>query len=218
MRIISKFHDYYDCIQRTGQDQSLLYLRNPSEIIKEDYGGINWWAGQRDYSFHKFTIGFCGRVYRGVRVAIDEFSSHRPAHITFCYSEDSIFNFLSENLKEKELVKYTEGEKKWRHSHRTDIIDYFSNTHTDNDLLHHFSYASPIWTRERVGNEMVITLNGQLKKFEFFRVLDPFQAFQELSMYLGGLAVPDKPLPKIDDKTMAEIKGFDKYSFRKDKS
>jgi len=65
---------------------------------------------------------------------------------------------------------------------------------------------------------MVLTLNGELKKFEFFRVLDPFQTFQELYMYLGGLAVPDKPLPKLDDKTMAEIKGFNKYSFRKDKS
>jgi len=29
MRIISNFHDYYDCGQRYGQDLSLIYLRNP---------------------------------------------------------------------------------------------------------------------------------------------------------------------------------------------
>jgi hypothetical protein len=32
------------------------------------------------------------------------------------------------------------------------------------------------------------------------------------------MAFPNKPIPKIDDKTMAEIKGFDKFSFRKDKA
>ena len=35
-------------------------------------------------------------------------------------------------------------------------------------------------------------------------------------MFISNLAVPLKPIPKIDDKTMAEIKGFDKWSFRKE--
>jgi hypothetical protein len=29
------------------------------------------------------------------------------------------------------------------------------------------------------------------------------------------MASPEKPIPKIDDKTMAQAKGFDKFSFRK---
>lgn len=31
MRIISKFHDYYDCIQSHGIDKSLVYLRQPKD-------------------------------------------------------------------------------------------------------------------------------------------------------------------------------------------
>lgn len=220
MRIISDFHDFYDCIQRTGQDQTLVYLRKPRIITTEDYGGFNWWVGPRGYAFSKFKIGFCGKIYRGIRVAINEFSIN--SKILFCYSEDSIYKFLSENLNDKKLAKYTEGEKRWSGSHQKDTISYFeknpTNIQSDNDLIHHFSYESPLFTQERICNESVLTLNGQLKKFEFFRVLDPFQAFQELSSYLGSLAVPLREPPTLDDKIKAELHGFDKYSFRKDKS
>ena len=64
----------------------------------------------------------------------------------------------------------------------------------------------------------IITLNCNLKLYEFYRLFDAKQAYQELSMYLGGLASPEKDIPFIDDKTMAEAKGFDKFSFRKDKT
>jgi hypothetical protein len=32
MRIISDFHDYYDAVQATGQDQTLVCLRKPEEV------------------------------------------------------------------------------------------------------------------------------------------------------------------------------------------
>ena len=43
-------------------------------------------------------------------------------------------------------------------------------------------------------------------------------SFQELFQWHSNLASPEKEIPYIDDKTMAEAKGFNKYSFRKDKS
>jgi hypothetical protein len=59
--------------------------------------------------------------------------------------------------------------------------------------------------------------NACLKDLEFFRIVDPYTAFQEIAMFLGGLAVPLKPIPHVDDKTMVEAKGFDKkWSFRKE--
>ena len=60
--------------------------------------------------------------------------------------------------------------------------------------------------------------NGCLKNWEFFRVKDPYTAFMEIAMFLGGIAVPQKPIPVPPDKDMVEIKGFDKHSFRKDPS
>lgn len=36
-------------------------------------------------------------------------------------------------------------------------------------------------------------------------------------MWHNNLAMPEKPIPKIDDTTVLETKGFDKFSFRKGK-
>ena len=49
-------------------------------------------------------------------------------------------------------------------------------------------------------------------------MVDPYQAFQEINMWMSNQAMPEKVIPEIDNKTMIEIKGFDKFSFRKDKS
>lgn len=63
-----------------------------------------------------------------------------------------------------------------------------------------------------------ITYNAELKPYEFYRVHDAYQTYQQVRMWLANQAVPMKPIPVPDDKTMAEIKGFDKHSFRKDPS
>lgn len=47
--------------------------------------------------------------------------------------------------------------------------------------------------------------------------IKPIDARNIIVQYFAQ-AKPEKPLPKISDEVMAEIKGFDKFSFRKDKS
>jgi len=68
----------------------------------------------------------------------------------------------------------------------------------------------------RIGRGLV--LNERLNQYEFQKVLPPMQAWQELEMYVGSyLTQPVIQEPPISDKIKAEIKGFDKFSFRKDK-
>ena len=42
------------------------------------------------------------------------------------------------------------------------------------------------------------------------RIISPFKDY-------FGQHVAEKDVPKIDDKTLAEAKGFDKHSFRREK-
>jgi len=51
----------------------------------------------------------------------------------------------------------------------------------------------------------------------FPSLIKPIDARNIIVQYFSQ-AKPEKPLPKISDEVMAEIKGFDKFSFRKDKS
>lgn len=65
-----------------------------------------------------------------------------------------------------------------------------------------------------------LTYNASLKKYKFFKVFSTALAYQEISMYLGGVLGQGNPtIPEISNKDMIEAKGFDlKTSFRKDKS
>lgn len=87
MRIISKFHDYYDCIMREGVDPSRVWVRNEEVIYCQEklpaYKGdkpekrkkiVPWpfpespSIGRYHYRDDKisrtqYMIGFCGKVY-----------------------------------------------------------------------------------------------------------------------------------------------------------
>ena len=59
-----------------------------------------------------------------------------------------------------------------------------------------------------------------LKHYEFQKRLDPYQAFQELSMFIGGV-LPRQGNPMIEltgEKIMLNKHGFDKWTFRKQPS
>lgn len=54
-----------------------------------------------------------------------------------------------------------------------------------------------------------------LKDYHFYAVLDAWQAYQELDMFLGNLAAPENRTVNISDKDRIAQHGFDKWSFRK---
>lgn len=58
-----------------------------------------------------------------------------------------------------------------------------------------------------------------LKEYKFMKVLDPYTAMQELSMWVGGVLPKDGPdmVTITDEKTLVRKHGFDKWSFRKHK-
>ena len=55
----------------------------------------------------------------------------------------------------------------------------------------------------------------QLKQYKFAKAVQPMPAFQEISMYLGKLNAVEDNTVTIEDKYLAQGKGFDCYSFKK---
>ncbi len=66
----------------------------------------------------------------------------------------------------------------------------------------------------------ICRINGDnLKDYQFYKVIDPFTLFQEISMWIGGI-LPHQGRPMVDitdDKIKIVKHGFDKFSFRKEK-
>ena len=63
---------------------------------------------------------------------------------------------------------------------------------------------------------MRFTINPCLKDLGAVIVSNPFDTFQNIAMYLGGvLGNEAAPMVAIEDKYRIESHGYDKWSFRK---
>lgn len=192
----------------------------------------------------ELTIGFCGKLHRLIRLTrlggsekyhaynIDDIDAYVKQH----YNDKAweAYCFKGRSYADLSIFERSYRHKWCWYSRRQNFEDYFNAKHpvcehlfVDNYCPLFFSTDSRdiksddkthiIGWNDKPNKAVGVVLNGHLKQFEFYKVFDAYQAFQEISMYLGSMAVPLKEVPHIDDRTMAEAKGFDKFSFRKDK-
>ena len=224
MRIISSFHDYYDGVQAQGQDQSLIYLRkrNVVDLKKTNYlfprmGAI---YSSSKLKVHTWIVGFCGKIYTVLNVGKRRWDEDDEL---LCYSLDEVDTFVKTHFNNKEVDGYNKKSKitnrKWTGEYtRRNFERFFTKCkQQQTQYVHVFPLGCPIFVASITMRDSTITYNDSLKKLEFFRIFDTYSAFQEISMYLGSQAKPNKSIPKVSDKDMVMAKGFDKYSFRKDK-
>lgn len=69
---------------------------------------------------------------------------------------------------------------------------------------------------ERGRRRPAAIVNPVLADYGFYRVFDAWQAFQEISLWLGGVLRAGEPeTVAIDDSQLAAAKGFDRWSFRR---
>lgn len=219
MKIRSRnFRDYYDSVQAFGYEDDLLYIRETKEV--EDEGHCPY---QVKY------IGFAGKIYPLIQ----------PSCIhdnTYCFSVEDYdkivelprenflnsFDYFSKQKKEAYYHGNERGTYKWKSYGTTRAA--LSKFYKSSPFIEFFDkYKVPIFIVHNTQqmdsyNKVMVELNPCLRPYDFARILPPYQAYQQLYMYLSNQARPEKPIPRLDDRTMSEIKGFDKYSFRKCKS
>lgn len=228
MRIISKKHDYYDRVQQYGQDD-ITYIRTEQKI-QINYNGHDLYYSLGRYGYEGVVlseglIGFCGKLYPYVSISC-------TGKKIYCYTIDVVDQYLEKNypktIDEFLLKKYRYSRIRYNFRGKTSIRDfveaylkYFSVPENQKELKEITKYfdMAPIFSVHKAGyKEGFVHLNCLLRPYEFYRVLDVQRTFQELQMWMSNIAKPIKPIPHIDDVTMAEAKGYDKFSFRKEKS
>lgn len=231
MRIISDDHDYYDSVQGMGQDKEVIYFRKKVSLpwnekipcvngMKHNITSPYRYLRNPDIVFLKqYAIGFCGQVWPILKI-FDKNSHHMLGEgiSGFCYNLEPIDEFIEENFRTKQVDHYKNGDGRSR-SLRKRIEMFFEEGVQKRDAYTAFfeKHKVPVWVANFEGNEQTrLVLNGSLKELEFYKIKDAYTAFQEIYMYLAKQAVPQKPMPEIDDLTKAELKGFDKWSFRKE--
>jgi hypothetical protein len=215
MRILSNFKDYYDGVGRYGQDKEIIYIRKkiyPDEKIKDiKFIKLNDnHIKSKEYIKIKhhssFLIGFCGNFYMG----------HVIELVTKYSKEKEIIGEIKILYTQKEIDHYKLS-KNW--------IDYnikgcfeISNHNKLYELF--IKYKVPCFVindyKKQGSFKGNLTLNPFLKKYEFYRIKDSFTAYQEISMFFGGvLPQTSNSMINISDKDKIKKHGFDKWSFKK---
>jgi hypothetical protein len=226
MRIISPFHDYYDCVQGQGQDLSLLYLRQPREVQLQEplfpfITKMCHWRRSADLIHTCYVVGFCGKIHSVLGV---QSPSDYTTPLMLCYALDEVDTFVHKTFKAKLAERYFADARRnywretWHYTRRSTLEAFFNESLASRDKYEHIFRDNhcPVFVYRETRNKYVLTYNGSLRTLQFYRCVEPFTAFQEIQMFLGGMAFPNKPIPEVSDKIMAAAKGFDKWSFRKE--
>jgi hypothetical protein len=222
MRILSKTNDYYDSARGLLYDDHIIYHRNTIDITSEYAWGNQGIFMQPSYRFNNtgvntFTAGvvvFCGKQYPFLNV--DAVKSKTYPYYTI---EKQYITYDIKHIKEI-LTEDATGQYVMKRN--MDWLDTVSKPNnkllsvlTERKVPYFVAHSCNKFNK----NTNKIILNPILSDFKFYKVIDAYSAFQEISMYIGNDLVNDTiiDVPVGDDVTLAESKGFNKHSFRADK-
>lgn len=234
MKIISSFNDYYDIgLAYETNDNQIVYLREPMDFkifndekyppLVKDVKNIfykalkinRWeWRFKDSLNYDRFEIDtnkyriyhsthrivFCGKIYSMAELQLNKKRESYSNTFRF-YDFESYQKFLNEY----EIEFYDNKVKQ--------TAENFFNVQIKPDEVT-FLIENKI-TNFVISDDHII-FNAKLADYDFYKVFDPYSAYQELTSWLGGvLAYPQNIMIEVEDKIKVTKHGFDKkYGFR----
>ena len=239
MLIVSKQKDYYEIA--TAVDKTLVWDRNTEIINKFDESSLNNFNNQKyvlesngrlgyGKMMELFVIGFCGKQYVGYidggYLTLNSGQARRSRSYTqnggdqiiegtITYDKQEIINLYTDQLNK------TNRYATWVRNKYLAILDMIERIHGKEDDTLFLKYKTPVYVISQMrsyGEHKDFIKDAILDDLGFISAIDPYTAFQELSMYLGDrLRFREKDLIEISDKDKIASHGYDpKMSFRKD--
>lgn len=181
------------------------------------------------YFLNKAVVSFCGTAY--------PLYEYRREKIGF-FSVDDVVSWLRKKRKTfdfdpkghlEEILERPKKEYRYWRYYRTygnltpdNWKKFEENLNPNIGDAPHIYFKTPVlsygYSQEdicKIDSRFIIR-NPSLKDYSFYKKVDPFNAYQQLSMYVGNnLAQQMDPNPPISDELRAHSHGFDKWSFRK---
>jgi len=237
MLIVSKKKDYYDGVVGTmGVDKSIVYNREIIEVEEQDFPDFIkrksvYWRKSKDTPFinlgyHNiksiykdryqhyghFIIGFCGKLYIGWKLYSEELEYDGISNLKTDITYDS--NFMKSILDNRSFFGNLDNDINAILNYNA--LQLFRDLKTP-VFIYDGDHGRVSIPRSYHRNKEKFIINPLLKDYEFYKIFDTFQAFQEIQMFMGGvLGSPEKEIVQIEDKYKITQHGFDKWSFRKE--
>lgn len=208
MRIIGG-KDYYDSALAYGADPSIVFIRHKNKKFPFDALPHLPVIVPNPSLCLSVQVHFCGRLYLGLMIPTEEPGSMR-SHTPCWSAEDFRKRYARPNpdLEAAEAYFAQSGTERFR-SQLADAGVAIASTKLEEDRC---------MGRNRY--DWDIDHSRLRLDLGFHRAVDHHQAYQQISMWVGGVLANNKPVPKIaSEKVRLEKRGFDpKTSFRKDRS
>lgn len=201
MRIISKFHDYYDVMQPYDQVLDDVFVRAESTIaIPQQYESqldtFNWTARTKyreNEWFSAVLIGFCGDVYIGWQ----NYTKPTYENGNSYFEATWLFDTKIQGLDDRYWIRH-------------DLVQFDNTDWHDLFML----IDAPIFSYHAKRPEIVI--NPTLREYNFFTVKQPWEAWQAIDMYRNNFLKHMPETIEVSDTIKAMKAGHGgKYSFRK---
>jgi len=159
-----------------------------------------------------FIIGFCGKLYVGWKLysnGKDLSYGGKELITTITYDDEHMKKIVQGNSYTGKFVDNLNYVLTY------DPINLFRELNTP-IFIYDADYGrtdiDKYWR-----NHPKFFVNPLLKDYKFYKIFDAIQAFQEISMFLGGvLGNKEKEIVNVADKYKIAQHGFDKWSFRKE--
>ncbi|NTF17082.1 hypothetical protein G6L37_01390 [Agrobacterium rubi] len=239
MRILGG-HDYYDTALAFGRDETLVFVRSASEkavCIKPSETVLllpqektltfqtehslrrNQVTHDRvDYTAFPRILWFAGRRHGAIQVFRRGHEPGRYVMDDLWFWDEARFAEFIESIGTK-LRDPRKGKDPQTSINSASIRDFFDNPGKDfeRDWLVENGISIALLQIERYQEYAWRIDSDGLKDIFFQRRLNPYEAFQSLSQWIGGV-LPRKGADMVnirDEKTMLSKHGMDKWSFRK---
>jgi hypothetical protein len=211
--------DYYDVGLSLGIDKSITLVRSNNTVIdmkklaiEFPSVGVDIYGGLDYTTVDTSTIVFCGKVYRGMHI---HEGSKGIVNIWNHYKLEE----WKASFKVEPTVRFQPGYWGKRNYKPEEYFRPFDCSDDIRKLMidNKFSILVGMKSNNRRDEKLVNVNPYNLKMLGFAKALDPYQAFQELSMWIGGVLGGTSPeiVTIKDDIVLAESHGFDKVtSFR----
>lgn len=213
MRIVSKFKDYYDSVGALDSELKPLYIRK-TQVIEKHYvptQGLEENIWRRSYMYrpwpHKYNgdgptqhdIAFCGKSYAIIEHAGNFYTSVKDLHrAVMAYKKDQLNADSWMLWAQKQNWRYLDFEYQIKPM-KTEVF---------------LRLGTPVFVNTNTQNPQTI-LNPCLADLGFQKLVHPYNAYQELDMFLSNqMAQQVDPVPCRTDDLIRDQHGFDKHSFR----
>lgn len=237
MKIISKFHDYYDYLT-CYSDKNVFYRKFETIPVNDERKQIYW---SDDVGFNSLRVYinfcnlfFCGKDYPFVSVYYNSYENRRKFSTKYFFNELEYYDFIVE--LNNQIVSNPEFKYAFRFRNiKTLLQECFRKNSFSDEIIPRNKYKEffPIldyvekeWLRTIFPAAYLIVKHHEIVKYPkldelgFYNIVSAEEAYQEIEYYLFNvLNKSDADVPVGTDVEILESKGFDrKNSFRKEKS